>query len=290
MVSWRALVKTILLVACGAALPAVAQDVYFQSKMPADWLQQQPATNESLELSLMRLIFAHNTELKPHFAQVNHVKASELTRSSPDSCMAAILKNPDRAEEFLFSQPFSSVEGLKLFLPKSSKWQQNIKQKQKLGQGKVSVRELLLTEPDFVLGLDSERSYGPELDLLFRERVLSRSLYFKQSGAKIAQLWPMLQQGRVSAVLEFPFMLATTDGDELEGYAITEAEPLQLAYFACNKSETGQRIIQQLNRSISALAGTKAYLDLHLKTVAPELQPAFVKHYQRLMLGQNPPS
>lgn len=265
-------------------LHAETQDVYFQSKMPADWLQQKPAANESLELSLMRLIFAHNKTLQPHFAQVNHTKASELTRQLPDSCMAAILKNPKRAEEFLFSKPFSAIEGLKLYLPKSSRWSHKIQQKQKQGAGKVSVRELLLTEAEFMLGLDSERSYGTELDLLFKEKVLSRSLYFKQSGAKIAELWPMLQQQRVSAVLEFPFMLATTDAQALQGYPIAEAESLQLAYFACNKSERGQRIIDQLNQSIVDLAQTQLYLDLHLKTVPTELQSEFIQHYQRLML------
>lgn len=285
--SWVSVVRAVLLVCSSFMLQAETLEVYFQSKMPANWLTQKPAANESLELSLMRLIFAHNQTLQPHFAQVNHTKASELTRQLPDSCMASILKNPQRAEEFLFSRPFSAIEGLKLYLPKLSQWRNKIQQKQKLGAGKISVRELLLTEPEFMLGLDSERSYGTELDLLFKEKVLSRSLYFKQSGAKIAELWPMLRQQRVSAVLEFPFMLATTDAEALQGYAVAEAESLQLAYFACNKSEKGQRIIEQLNQSITALAKNQPYLDMHLKTVPKEFQTEFIQHYQRLMLDDH---
>lgn len=268
---------------------AVAEplDVKFQSKMSPDWLTQEPAANESLELSLMRLIFAHNSGLRPGFALVNHTKASELTRTSPNSCMASILKNPQREAEFLFSKPFSAIEGLKLYLAAESMLHQRLQTKLKQWGGKVRLRELLLTEPDFIIGLDRDRSYGSDLDLLFKENAVSRNLYFKQSGAQIAQLWPMLQQHRVSAVLEYPFMLATTDASKLEGYNVAEAESLQLAYFACNKSETGQAIIDQLNQSIESMAGTQAYLDLHLKTVPAERQQDFLQNYNMLMLGDS---
>jgi uncharacterized protein (TIGR02285 family) len=277
--------QQVILLSC-LSFFAVAEplDVQFHSKMSPDWLTQEPAGNESLELSLMRLIFAHNTVLRPDFALVNHTKASELTRTSSNSCMASILKNPQREAEFLFSKPFSAIEGLKLYLPADSRLHQRLQTKSKQWGGKARLRELLLTEPDFIIGLDMERSYGSDLDLLFKENAVSRNLYFKQSGAQIAQLWPMLKQHRVSAVLEYPFMLATTDASKLEGYSVAEAEPLQLAYFACNKSETGQAIINQLNQSIEVMAGTQAYLDLHLKTVPTERREDFIRLYRASML------
>jgi len=234
----------------------------------------------------MRLILAQTSELTPYFHQVNFTKASELTRTQTDSCMASILKNPQRQAEFIFSRPLSAIEGLKLYLPKDSALHTKLQSKLKQWGGQVRLRELLLTEADFVVGLDLERSYGADLDLLLKEKVVRRSLYFKQSGAQIAQLWPMLQQHRVSAVLEYPFMLATTDATLLHGYRVAEAEPLQLAYFACNKSETGQAIIDKLNQSIAALAGTQAYLDLHLESVPAERRQEFIQNYNKLMLGK----
>lgn len=234
----------------------------------------------------MRLILSQSSELTPHFHQVNFTKASDLTRIQSDSCMASILKNPQREAEFIFSRPLSAIEGLKLYVPKESKLHARVQSKLKLWDGKVRLRELLLTEPDFVVGLDQERSYGADLDLLLKEKAVRRSLYFKQSGAQIAQLWPMLQQHRVSAVLEYPFMLATTDATLLQGYSVAEAEPLQLAYFACNKSDRGQAIIDILNQSIEALAGTQAYLDLHLEAVPTERQQEFIQNYNKLMLGK----
>jgi uncharacterized protein (TIGR02285 family) len=272
---------------CSFTLHAGTQDVYFQSKMPPDWLEKPASDHESLELQLMRLVFAQSTGLRFHFRQVNFTKASDLTRTEPTSCMAALLKNPQREAEFIFSRPLSAVEGLRLYLPKNSPLHAKLAAKLKLWGGKIRLRELLLTEPDFLLGLDQERSYGVALDPLLNEKAFRRNLYFKQSGAQIAQLWPMLQQHRVSAVLEFPFMLATTDADLLQSYPVAEAEPLQLAYYACNKSDTGQAIINQLNQSIEALAGTKGYLDLHLKTVPEERQQDFIRHYDRLMLVQD---
>ncbi|WP_127020454.1 hypothetical protein [Rheinheimera mangrovi] len=234
----------------------------------------------------MRLILAQSSELSPHFHQVNFTKASELTRTQADSCMASILKNPQREAEFIFSRPLSAIEGLKLYLPEDSKLHTKLQSKLKQWGGQVRLRELLLTEADFVVGLDLERSYGTELDLLLKEKVLRHNLYFKQSGAQIAQLWPMLQQHRVSAILEYPFMLATTDATLLQGYSVAEAEPLQLAYFACNKSDRGQAIIDKLNQSIEALAGTQVYLDLHLEAVPAERQREFIQNYNKLMLGK----
>ena len=279
-------IKLAVLFCCCTALQAQTQDVHFQSKMSPDWLSTTPATPESLELKLIRLILAQSPELTPHFHQVNFTKASELTRTQATSCMASILKNPQREAEFIFSRPLSAIEGLKLYLPKDSKLNAKLRPKLKQWDDKVRLRELLLTEPDFIVGLDQERSYGADLDLLLKEKVVRRSLYFKQSGAQIAQLWPMLQQHRVSAVLEYPFMLATTDATLLQGYSVAEAEPLQLAYFACNKSETGQAIIHKLDQAIEALAGTLAYLDLHLNTVPAERQQEFIRNYNRWMLGK----
>lgn len=271
---------------CSHQLQAKSQDVYFQSKMSPDWLSTTPTKIESLELKLMRLILAQSSDLTPHFRQVNHTKATELTRTQSSSCMASILKNPQRAAEFIFSQPLLATEGLRLYLPIESPLHTKLQSRLKLWGGKVQLRDLLLTESGFVLGLDQERSYGAGLDVLLKEKVLRRSLYFKQSGAQIAQLWPMLQQGRVSAVLEYPFMLATTDASRLHSYEVAEAEPLQLGYFACNKSETGQAIINSLDQSIQALVGTQAYLDLHLTTVPTERQQAFIQNYNQLMLGK----
>ncbi len=286
MVRWNLVCKIAIVLCCSHQLQAKPQDVHFQSKMPSNWLTTAPVTIESLELKLMRLILAQSSELTPHFHQVNFTKASELTRTQTDSCMASILKNPKRQAEFIFSRPLSAIEGLKLYLPKDSKLHTKLQSKLKLWGGQVRLRELLLTEADFVVGLDLERSYGADLDLLLKEKAVRRNLYFKQSGAQIAQLWPMLQQHRVSAVLEYPFMLATTDATSLQGYKVAEADPLQLAYFACNKSDRGQAIIDTLNQSIDALAGTQVYLDLHLETVPAERQREFIQNYKKLMLGQ----
>lgn len=284
MVRWKLVCTIAITLCCSHQLQAKPQDVHFQSKMPANWLTTAPATIESLELKLMRLILAQSSELTPHFHQVNFTKASELTRTQTDSCMASILKNPQRDAEFIFSRPLSAIEGLKLYLPKDSKLHTKLQSKLKQWGGQIRLRELLLTEPDFVLGLDLERSYGADLDLLLKEKVVRRNLYFKQSGAQIAQLWPMLQQHRVSAVLEYPFMLATTDATLLQGYRVAEAEPLQLAYFACNKSDRGQAIIDKLNQSIEALAGTQVYLDLHLEAVPAERREEFTQLYHSSML------
>jgi uncharacterized protein (TIGR02285 family) len=282
----KLVVKIAIALFCSHQLQAKPQDVHFQSKMPSDWLTKAPVTTESLELKLTRLILAQSSELTPYFHQVNFTKASELTRTQPTSCMASILKNPQREAEFIFSRPLSAIEGLNLYLPKNSKLHGRLQSKLRQWDGKVRLRELLLTEPDFVLGLDLERSYGTDLDLLLKEKAVRHSLYFKQSGAQIAQLWPMLQQHRVSAVLEYPFMLATTDATLLQGYTVAEAEPLQLAYFACNKSDRGQAIIDTLNQSIDALAGTQVYLDLHLEAVPAERQQEFIKNYNKLVLGK----
>jgi|VirMetMinimDraft_7_1064189.scaffolds.fasta_scaffold23724_1 uncharacterized protein (TIGR02285 family) len=286
MVRCNLVVKLAMLLCCCTVVEARTQDVHFQSKMSPEWLTTTAVTTESLELKLMRLILAQSTELTPHFHLVNFTKARDLTRTQASSCMASVLKNPQRAAEFIFSRPLSAIEGLRLYLPVDSPLRSRLQSRLKLWGGKVRLREWLLTEPDFVIGLDQERSYGADLDLLLKEKALRHNLYFKQSGAQIAQLWPMLQQGRVSAVLEYPFMLATTDANKLHSYEVAEAEPLQLAYFACNKSDRGQAIIDKLNQSIEALAGTQVYLDLHLEAVPAERQREFIQNYNKLMLGK----
>ena len=81
MVRWKLVFNIAIVLCCSHRLQANPQDVYFHSKMPANWLVTPAVTTESLELQLMRLILAQSSELTPNFRQVNHTKASELTRT-----------------------------------------------------------------------------------------------------------------------------------------------------------------------------------------------------------------
>lgn len=258
-----------------------AIDVDFQSKMPPDWLILKQPTNESVDKKLIRKILLRAKGLHYNFFLINHTKAMQLTLQQSNSCMAGVLTNPERRQQYQFSRPFVLVQGIHLYVLKDSVWQKKLAAMQ--NQGKVRILNSWSKDADALLGLDYERSYGAELDPLVRDPAKANYLYQKQSGAGIGDLWPMLKQKRVDMILEYPFLLPKEYEPLVTGYPVAEAEPDTAAYFACHKGPVGKKIIQQLDQAISELVFEEDYMRLQLEQVEPQYHKAFLHTYHQIM-------
>lgn len=276
MLVWLLLVSLLIL---PWHLPAI--DVDFQSKMPPDWLNLTPSATESVDKKLIRKILLSAKGLNYNFFLINHTKAMQLTLQQSNSCMAGVLANPERRQLYQFSKAFILVQGMHLYVLKSSPWQKKLEAIQ--NKGTVSIQNTWSKDAKALLGLDYERSYGAELDPLVRDPVMAKYLYQKQSGAGIGELWPMLKQKRVDMILEYPFLLPAEYQPLVIGYPVTEAEPDTVAYFACHKGPVGQKIIKQLNKAISELVFEEDYMRLQLEQVEPQYHKEFLKTYHQMM-------
>lgn len=259
-----------------------ATEVTFYSKMPPNWLTFPEQPNESLDKKLIRKILTHTNGFHYQFHLVNHTKAMQLTLENTQGCMAGVLSTPERRQLFHYSQPFTLVLGLRLYVLKNSRMQRKLQFLQDQN-GKVSLYSAWSKDTRVLLGLDAERSYGAELDPLIRAPEKSKYLYLKQSGVGIGELWPMLVQERVDMILEYPFMLPEPFKQQVHSFPVAEATHTTAAYLACNKGSAGADIIARLNTSIQSLVLTENYLQLQLAEVDLPEQAEYKKQYLQLM-------
>jgi|GEM_PF-2876560 len=265
-----------------SCFPGNATEVHFYSKMPPNWLSLPKPANEALDKKLIRDILIHTKDMQYQFHLVNHTKAAQLTLDNAHGCMAGVLSTPERRKIFHYSQPFTLVLGLRLYVLKNSRMQRRLQFLQD-PQGKVSLQAAWLKNARVLLGLDAERSYGAELDPLIRTPEKSKYLYLKQSGVGIGELWPMLLQQRVDIILEYPFLLPETYKQQLHSFPVAEATHTTAAYFACNRGKVGAEIIARLNTAIRSRVLTEHYLQLQLSEVELPEQAEYKKQYKELM-------
>ncbi|RVU41994.1 hypothetical protein EOE67_02070 [Rheinheimera riviphila] len=261
-------------------------EVTFYSKMPPNWLTLPAQPNESIDKKLIREILTHTKNLQYQFHLVNHTKAMQLTLENPQGCMAGVLSTPQRRQLFHYSEPFTLVLSLRLYVLKNSRMQRKL-QFLRDQSGKVSLDSAWAKNARVLLGLDADRSYGVELDPLLRAPEKSKYLYLRQSGVGIGELWPMLVQERVDLILEYPFMLPEAFKQQVHSFPVAEATATTAAYFACNKGSAGAEIITRLNTSIQSLVLTEGYLQLQLSEVELSAQTEYKKQYMALMLAAN---
>lgn len=259
-----------------------AIEVDFQSKMPPNWLSLPVPADEAIDKQLIRKILLKAEHLDYNFHLINHTKAMQLTQERENSCMAGVLSSPERQRLFHYSKAYIFVQGIYIYVLKGSSWHHQLQRMLNQDQ-KVSLNATWSKDAKALLGLDYERSYGAELDPLVRAPEKAKYLYRKQSGVGIADLWPMLKQKRVDMILEYPFLLPASYKDLVVGYPVAEAEPDTAAYFACNRSKTGQQIIQHLDKAITELVLTEPYMQLQLEQVEPQYRETFLKSYRQLM-------
>ncbi|MEH8015734.1 hypothetical protein MN202_00680 [Rheinheimera muenzenbergensis] len=260
--------------------------VAFYSKMSADWLNSEPTPNELLSYQALRLLLQDNDNLKPHFVQVSHSRAERLTRQDPSGCLAGVLDLPQRRQQFSFSLPFTAVQGIRLYINTNNRFAAVIAQQQNAA-GAVSLSSLLMQHRTLLIGVDQDRSYGQALDTILREPALQRNILFRQSGAKIGELWRMLEEGRVDVILEYPFMQPDLLPAQTVSQQLTEAPAVETAYIACNNSPQGQAILEQINREIQAKRFLPAYLDIHLAVVAAGQQQQYLQQYRQAMQSED---
>ena len=262
------------------------QPVVFYSKMPADWLTTAPGEQEQLSFQLLRMLLQQSEQLAPQFIQVSHSRAERLTQQDPTGCLAGVLDLPERRQQYLFSLPYTAVQGIQLYFKADVPLAAAIQQLTE-NNSAVSLTQLLLQHRKLLIGVDIDRSYGALLDSVIDDPALKRNIVYRNSGANIGELWQMLLEDRVDVVPEYPFLLPEQVSDDISAVPLAEVPAIQTAYIACNNSPQGQAIISELNKAIVASRFSPVYLQAHLAIVATQLQQQYLLDYRQAMLVED---
>jgi len=96
----------------------------------------------------------------------------------------------------------------------------------------------------------------------------------------------MLEKGFIEATLEYP-KIVTRSGLPLQSWPLQEAEPFNLVYFACSKTDAGAQSVQIINQLINQVSQQKDYLLLALAGIPTQQQAQALQFWQQALAGKS---
>ena len=170
-------------------------------------------------------------------------------------CYPALVKTPERETFIAFSQ--MSVMHPSNYVTLSDELVKTLNLRRE-----VDLRELLDNE-QLVLGLESGRSYGTQIDRTIRIHGVNTTMTFK-AGKSLVALYQMLTRSRVDYLIGYPFE-AYFALDTLEQSAAFRSYPIlgtpqfTMGAVGCANTPWGQAVISRINGVLDNIKATPAY-------------------------------
>lgn len=259
--------------------------VLFSSLLSAD-TQQVVFLNSSseheallLEQNTFRMLIQRTALIEPQTYQTSVKRAFRLMSEAAPVCVRNLVKTPERSEQYLFSVPQTFFPGQKLF------FRTDIASLNGFADNNVSLRKLLLLNPQLKVGIDAERSYSAQIDQLLQSLPDSRKSY-RHGRESEATMLNMLLSGRFDLLIEYDSVVRANMPDEMEKGVLSsvwfsEAPTVVTGHIACNKRPQSYQVIKQINNALSELYHSEAYIKLHQQYLSADEQNVFLQHLQQ---------
>jgi uncharacterized protein (TIGR02285 family) len=217
---------------------------------------------------------------------LNRSRARSWTQTADNACMPWLRKTPQREQEFYFSQPYMVESAIVLVTSQQSQWAAKLTSLA-ADSGTVSLARLMNQKKPPLLSVDLARSYGERLDpllqtLVQQHKVMQRNAPLEQVGNNLQ----MLEKGFIEATLEYP-KIVTRSGLSLQSWPLQEAEPFNLVYFACSKTDAGAQSVQIINQLINQVSQQQDYLLLALAGIPTQQQAQALQFWQQALAGKS---
>jgi uncharacterized protein (TIGR02285 family) len=174
-------------------------------------------------------------------------------------CAIGAGKNPKRMKVLYYSHPTTIELGKSLVIRKEA-----VGKFKKENQSKVSI-EHILAKTNLTGILVAGRSYAPAVNKIIEKHVSNNRIQIKSIKEK--QLIKRLMRSRIDFFLHTPSVvnyLAKEQGQENDilTLPISEAPSYTLGYTVCNKTDTGKRVIQNINSLLQQKRSSPEYLSI----------------------------
>lgn len=220
-------------------------------------------------------------KVRPQF--VNNNRALQILEDNSFACAGKTIRTEAREEFMIFSDlPQVIFPGLRVYYRADDK---------RFGahdNGQETLAELMKAQPNLRIGITAGRSYSNVYDNLFSQPEWGQQIWRRSGRESHIALVEMLMNKRIDMMLEYPIVIQNilTQRDaspaRLNSFTPADAEPTILGYFACSRSEFGERVIQAINQEHLKISKQRVYLDAHLQWLESDLQEDFVHLYNTI--------
>ncbi|MFC3031864.1 hypothetical protein ACFOEE_04980 [Pseudoalteromonas fenneropenaei] len=233
--------------------------------------------NPSVGVQTEALVFEAVRNLLPQYSlfeeEASVDRALKNVQQKDGLCVRNLLKNKERSEYLLFSEPLTYFLGLNVYAsPKLIDTQTHTF---------ASLQELFAKQPNWVLGVEKERSYGDAIDNLIRT-LPAKQLYRKDGSENEAQMHAMLVANRIDILFEYPSVIAYHNSfkallreNQPIALAVTEISPLASGRIACIDTPETRAFLDDFNTQLKQLYNTSQFMEWHLNYISPSLHAQF---------------
>ncbi|WP_319548385.1 hypothetical protein [Desulfogranum marinum] len=243
---------------------AFAQEevIWMHNDYPPNRFLSEPYFGEGDCDSAMLSAQEHLSEDRHILRNYSFGRFLKLLKSKPNYCTSCLLKTPQREEFVLFSKPFNYSENNMLITRASDA---KLYSPYLDSDGKIDL-EALLQSKKVVLATNHGRSYGAYIDSIlvpFRDTEAITTISSHSSLQLMFRRLVTMQP--YDALLGYSTELIWHSGElkiPLKEFAIYQIKGIDdfdsksYVYFACSKSETGERIIATIDANINDIRKT----------------------------------
>lgn len=188
-------------------------------------------------------------------------------------CARNLVKNNERSQYLTFTKPTTYFLGLQAYVMPGTQ---------------ITVRDgddfgtIIRNNPKVIVGIEHERSYGDNIDLILNSLESRFSLYEKHGPENAGQIHSMLIHGRVDLILEYPSVMAFYNN---RAHVPKEQQPVAInvkdfptlvsGHIACKNSPLGLRFVEQVNAAMERIKGSESFLKWHLDYIPKPLHQEF---------------
>ncbi len=217
----------------------------------------------------LKLLMQGVTAFQADPVQTTTDRAMAMLKTEAAACAGNRVKNTERLTfSYATDIPHTVFPGLRLYSKTSSKTTQYLQQ-QLNDQQKINLQKLLKGDNELHFAVGGGRSYGDQLDTLFKQPQWQHKFWQRRSIDMSAGLIDMLVQDRVDLLIEYPnvmqhYLAQYSDSTELTSFSIEEAEPYMLGYILCAKTAEGKELTRFFQQRLKQASQQKSYLEAHL--------------------------
>jgi len=211
---------------------------------------------------------------------------ARLLKKIPNACAPNRVKNPERLKDNIYSLPLNIALGLRLYYKRDSKASARTLNALNKDKQLTSLSALFTGKSIYTLGIDAGRSFGVFLD----NKIASldeHNLVIRSGGESTKSLVKMLSKDRIEYLIDYPEDINNAIKElptpiSLDSLAIADSPSYIVGYVACNKSPSGQKVINDINKALQQLYKSHQFYIAHTRYLDNSDIADFNQAYQEI--------
>ncbi len=215
---------------------------------------QDPTIPESIVIDTTRLLMASLPQYQFITEFSSQSRTTRLLRKLPNSCAPNRVKTADRLQDTIYSSPLNIALGLRLFYKEGNGAKIIPEKAVNKNNELTSLPSLFTGKSTYILGINEGRSLG-----VFLDRQIStldkHNLVIRSGTDSTTALVKMLLKDRIDYIIDYPVSVNKVLNEHpaairLDSLGVADSSAYIVGYVACNKSPSGQKIIDDINKAL----------------------------------------